>query len=73
LKEKIPSTIQWAKFAGLASQWAITLTVVIFSGNYIDQKIAKTNSVFIWILPCLFIVYSLFKIVRDTQIKSNKK
>ena len=64
--------IQWGKFAGLASQWAIALTLLIFLGKYIDQKMARVVPLFLWILPSLFIVFSLFKIVRDTQLKSKK-
>ncbi len=64
--------IQWGKFAGLASQWAIVLTVLIFSGKYIDQKMGRGSPLFLWMLPSLFIVFSLFKIVRDTQLKSKK-
>lgn len=64
--------IQWGKFAGLASQWAIVLTLLIFLGKYIDQKMARVVPLFLWILPSLFIVFSLFKIVRDTQLKSKK-
>lgn len=64
--------IQWGKFAGLASQWAIALTLLIFLGKYIDQKMARVVPLFLWILPSLFIVFSLFKIIRDTQLKSKK-
>jgi phosphatidylserine synthase len=64
--------MQWGKFAGLASQWAIVLTILIFLGKYMDQKMERVAPLFLWILPSLFIVYSLFKIVRDTQLKSKK-
>jgi hypothetical protein len=64
--------IQWGKFAGLASQWAIVLTILIFFGKYMDQKMEREAPLFLWILPSLFIVFSLFKIVRDTQLKSKK-
>ncbi len=64
--------IQWGKFAGLAIQWAIVLTLLIFLGKYIDQKMARVVPLFLWILPSLFIVFSLFKIIRDTQLKSKK-
>jgi hypothetical protein len=66
-------SIQWVKFAGLASQWAIVLTILIFLGKYIDQKMGRVAPLFLWILPSLFIVFSLFKIVRDTQLKSKNK
>lgn len=64
--------IQWGKFAELASQWAIVLTLLIFIGKYIDQKMGRLTPLFLWMLPSLFIVFSLFKIVRDTQLKSKK-
>jgi hypothetical protein len=64
--------IQWGRFAGLASQWAIVLTLLIFLGKYLDQKTGRLKPLFLWILPSLFIVFSLFKIVRDTQQKSKK-
>ncbi len=64
--------IQWGKFAGLASQWAVALTLLIFLGKYIDIKMEREAPLFLWILPSLFIVFSLFKIVRDTQLKSKK-
>ncbi len=64
--------MQWGKFAGLASQWAIVLTILIFSGKYMDQKMERVAPLFLWVLPSLFIVFSLFKIVRDTQLKSKK-
>lgn len=64
--------IQWGKFAGLASQWAVALTLLIFLGKYIDQKMERVAPLFLWILPSLFIVFSLFKIVRDTQHKPKK-
>jgi phosphatidylserine synthase len=64
--------IQLGKFAGLASQWAIVLSILIFLGKYMDQKTGRVTPLFLWILPSLFIVFSLFKIVRDTQLKSKK-
>jgi hypothetical protein len=64
--------IQWGKFGGLAIQWAVALTLLIFLGKYIDQKMERVEPLFLWVLPSLFIVFSLFKIVRDTQLKSKK-
>jgi len=72
MKNNTNSNIQWAKFAGLASQWAIVLTLLIFLGKFIDHELERVSPLFLWILPSLFIVFSLFKIVRDTQLKSKK-
>ncbi len=65
--------IQWGKFAGLASQWAVALTLLIFLGKFIDQKTGRVAPLFLWVLPSLFIIFSLFKIIRDTQPKSKNK
>ena len=71
--KNINNQIQWGKFAGLASQWAMALTLLIFLGKYIDQKVGRVAPLFLWIIPSLFIVFSLFKIIRDTQPKSKNK
>ena len=71
--KNINNQIQWGKFAGLASQWAVALTLLIFLGKYIDQKVGREAPLFLWIIPSLFIIFSLFKIIRDTQPKSKNK
>lgn len=73
MKNHINSNIQWGRFAGLASQWAIILTLLIFLGKFIDQNLARVSPLFLWVLPSFFIVFSLFKIVRDTKLKSKNK
>jgi membrane protein DedA with SNARE-associated domain len=64
---------QWSKFAGLASQWAITLVCLLFLGKYLDQKhyITFSKPLFIWLLPFAFILFSLINIVKETN-KKNK-
>lgn len=61
--------IQWAKFAGLASQWAIVLAVLVYVGKYLDLKwtFFKHQPVFIWVFPFVFILISLFSIVKETK------
>ena len=73
MKNNTNSNIQWGKFAGLASQWGIVLTLLIFFGKFIDEKLERASPLFLWILPSFFIVFSLFKIVRDTNLKSKNK
>ncbi len=66
--------IAWAKFAGLASQWAVALVALLFLGKYLDQKhwINIKIPLFIWLLPFGFIVISLINIVKETNTKSKK-
>ena len=63
---------QWMKFAGLASQWAIALIVLLYLGKYIDGKhfFNRQFPLFIWILPFLFILISLIDIIKKTNAKS---
>jgi hypothetical protein len=66
---------QWTKFAGLASQWAVALIILLFLGKYIDKKdFFKINTpLFIWLLPFIFIILSLFDIIKKTNAKSKSK
>jgi hypothetical protein len=66
---------QWTKFAGLASQWAVALIILLFLGKYIDKKDSfKINTpLFIWLLPFIFIILSLFDIIKKTNAKSKSK
>lgn len=71
MPSNLPSNFQWTRFAGLASQWAVALIALMYLGKYIDRKYFEVGSkpVFIWVLPFLFILFSLFKIIRDTKNK----
>jgi hypothetical protein len=72
------NSFKWSSFAGLASQWAVALVILIFSGKYIDGlHFIKLNfPLFIWLLPFIFILFSLFSIIkqtgRNTKIDHNK-
>jgi hypothetical protein len=68
------NNFQWTKFAGLASQWAVALFILLFLGKYIDGKhfFKKQFPLFIWLLPFLFILYSLFDIIKKTNAKSKR-
>lgn len=65
---------QWTKFAGLASQWAVALFILLFFGKYLDSKhfFKKQFPLFIWVLPFLFILFSLLDIIKKTNAKSKR-
>lgn len=71
---KSDNQFQWSKFAGLASQWAVALILLLFAGKYLDrQHFFKIKTpIFIWLLPFLFIIISLIDIIKKTNNKSNK-
>jgi hypothetical protein len=66
------NSIKWSKFAGLASQWAVALVFFLFLGKYLDSLhyIKLKFPLFIWLLPFIFIVFSLFRIIKDTGRKA---
>jgi hypothetical protein len=66
-----PSNFQWTRFAGLASQWAIALIALMYFGRYLDRKLLSVDAkpLFIWVLPFLFILFSLLRIIKDTKNK----
>jgi p-aminobenzoyl-glutamate transporter AbgT len=72
-KVKQESGFQWTKFAGLASQWAIALVILIFIGKFLDKKnyFKITTPLFIWLLPFIFILFSLINVVKATNNKNN--
>jgi hypothetical protein len=71
-QEDVKEGIAWAKFAGLASQWAIALAALLFLGKYLDQKhfFKSKMPLFIWVLPFVFIVVSLVNIIKETNNQS---
>ena len=75
---KIPTSnqkINWSRFAGLASQWAIALLILLFFGKYLDglHLFQAKFPLFIWVLPFLFIIISLFRIIKETNLNNNNQ
>jgi hypothetical protein len=74
LKTNTPkkNSFVWSKFIGLASQWAILLFVLGYFGKQIDQLQFLTikKPIFIWLFPFLFILFSLIKVIKDTNTPS---
>ena len=60
--------VEWSKFAGLASQWAVALVLLLFLGKYLDEHhfFKIKTPIFIWLLPFIFILISLVRIIKDT-------
>ena len=57
------------KYAGLATQFFIGIGLGIFAGMKLDQWLAFSNPIFVWLLPLIIIVFSIYKIVQDTAPK----
>ena len=57
------------KYAGLATQFAIAIGLAVFIGIKMDGWLALKNPMLVWILPLLFIIAIIFKIIKDTAPK----
>ena len=57
------------KYAGLATQFAIAISLAVFIGIKIDKSMTLKNPMLVWILPLLFIIVIIFKIIKDTAPK----
>lgn len=67
--ESPKSNFSLLKYAGLATQFFIAIGLGIFAGIRIDKWLAFSNPIFVWVLPLLIIVCSIYKIVQDTAPK----
>jgi hypothetical protein len=60
---------QLLKYAGLAMQFAIAIGLAVFIGIKTDNYLALKTPMLTWVLPLLFIIVIIYKIVQDTSPK----
>lgn len=58
------------RYAGLATQFLVGIGLFLFVGLKLDEWLKFKMPVAVWVLPLLFIVVVIVKIIRDT---GNKK
>jgi hypothetical protein len=61
------SNRQRNRYAGLASQWAVGLSITLFGGKRLDQYFNFKKPLLTWILPLIFIVGMLIKLIVETS------
>ena len=54
------------RYAGLASQWAVGLSITLFGGKRLDRYFNLEKPLLTWILPLIFIVGMLIKLIVET-------
>ena len=59
------------KYAGLTTQFMIGIGLFIFLGIKIDNYFKWKTPVAVWVLPLIFIVAIIVKIVLDTNKKNS--
>lgn len=68
MQEK-PGSNPLLQYAGLAAQLAAGLLLTVYLGKWIDTKTGLTIPILIWLLPLLFLIGVLIKVVKDTSKK----
>ncbi|MFY8004064.1 MAG: hypothetical protein ACOVNR_04445, partial [Chitinophagaceae bacterium] len=58
------------QYAGFAFQLLVLLIVAVFAGLKFDEWLNLTIPVFVWLLPLLAIIGTIFKTFNDTKRKN---
>ena len=57
------------QYAGLAAQLAAGILLAVYGGIGFDKRMGFTIPIFIWLLPLLFLIIMIVKVIRDTSKK----
>jgi len=55
------------QYAGLASQFLVSMGIGVFIGLKLDQWIKTSFPVFVWILPLLIMAGIIARLLKDTS------
>jgi hypothetical protein len=58
------------KYAGLGAQFLIAIGAAVYIGINADKWLHFKSPIFVWVLPLLFIVVIMYKIIKDTSPKN---
>jgi hypothetical protein len=64
--KKIKPVTVWANYAGLGSQLIAGLLLLLYIGKKADAYWGF-KPMLIWILPFVFILFTLYKIIKETK------
>ena len=68
-KKNISNKSLLLRYAGIGSQLLAGLTITVFLGKWIDEKLHFSFPVLIWLMPLIFIVGMILKVIKDTSKK----
>lgn len=57
------------KYAGLATQFLVGIGIFLYGGLKLDEWLRFRMPLAVWVLPLLFIITVIIKIVKDTGRK----
>lgn len=69
MADKTDGNKQLLRYAGLATQFLISIAIGVFLGMKIDHWCKFSLPLLVWILPLLIIVGVIFAIIKDTSKK----
>jgi uncharacterized membrane protein len=58
----------WQKYLSLSTQLIAGLVLTLWIGKKVDEFM-RFKQLLIWVLPSLFILFTLYKIIKETQPK----
>jgi uncharacterized membrane protein len=58
----------WQKYLSLSTQLIAGLVLTLWIGKKVDEFM-QFKQLLIWVLPSLFILFTLYKIIKETQPK----
>jgi hypothetical protein len=61
------------KFASIGSQFMVGIGIFVFLGIKIDNWLQWQTPIATWLLPLLFIISSIIKLIIETNKKNNQK
>lgn len=57
------------RYAGLATQFIVSIGLALYIGFKLDIWLTISLPVFIWLLPLMVIIITIWKILKDTSKK----
>ncbi|MFN6374715.1 MAG: AtpZ/AtpI family protein [Chitinophagia bacterium] len=61
---------QWMKYLGLGAQFFVSIALMLALGWKLDEWLERQTPLLIWVLPLLIIIYTLVKLIIETNKKS---
>ncbi|MGN6211303.1 MAG: AtpZ/AtpI family protein [Parafilimonas sp.] len=57
------------QYAGIGAQIIAGLLIFVFIGKWIDGKLQFSFPIFIWLMPLIFIIGTIIKVIKDTSTR----
>ena len=72
--EKKPSpSSDLMRYAGLGAQLFVSLGIAVFAGYKADDWLRTPLPLLVWVLPLLFLSLTIYKLIKDTNRRKNKR